>query len=319
MTILSSGSLAFDRLASYSGLFSESFLRDKLDILNAAFLVDSVERVHGGTAGNIAYTLTLLGEKPLVISSLGGDPDGRDYLKRLTEWGLDLSAVTVDPALPTSGAYIATDRASSQLIFFNPGAMASESPFHPETLPGDPKRHLAMISPGCLKDMTRLAESYRRLGTPFIFDPGQQISAFSGEELRGMLAGSEMLITNEYELDLFLWRTMLSAAGLFGHTKAVLTTLGEKGSRLAFPERAEKIAASPAKSVANPTGAGDAYRAGLLKGLTSGLSLLWSCRLGSATAAFCVESPGTQGHSFTLQDVLDRCQATFGERPPLSG
>jgi adenosine kinase len=313
MTILTSGSLAFDRLANYPGLFSDHILKDKIEILNVAFLVDSVIRVHGGTAGNIAYNLVLLGEKPLVISSLGNDPDGADYKERLSEWGLSLEAVNMDKMLPTAGAYIATDQANSQLIFFNPGAMKSESPFQPEKLGGEPNSHLAMISPGCLVDMQRLAASYRALNIPFIFDPGQQIPAFSGDELKFMLEGSFMLMTNEYELDLFLAKCNLTEASVFKHTQNLLTTLGEKGSRLLSPQKQLHINAVPVKTALNPTGAGDAYRAGLLKGLNSGFDLIHSSHLGATVAAFCVEAPGTQDHSFTLEELKERYKLSFNE------
>jgi adenosine kinase len=313
MTILTSGSLAFDRLASYPGHFSDHILKDKIEILNVAFLVDSVIRVHGGTAGNIAYNLNLLGERPLVISSVGSDPDGVDYQTRLKEWGLSLEAVNIDKELPTAGAYIATDEANSQLIFFHPGAMNSQSPFQPEKLKGDPKSHLAMISPGCLGDMRRLAKAYRACGIPFIFDPGQQIPAFSGPELMDMLEGSFMLMTNEYELDLLISKCDLTEASIFKHTQNLLTTLGEKGSRLLTPHTDQHIATVPVRSALNPTGAGDAYRAGVLKGLSSGLDLIHSSRLGATVAAFCVEAPGTQDHKFTMTEVKERYKLTFTE------
>jgi adenosine kinase len=316
MTILLSGSLAFDRLASFPGHFKDNLLKERLDILNASFLVDRVVRVHGGTAGNIAYNLSLLGERPLVISSLGNDPDGLDYLERLRGWGLSLEAIRVDPELPSPGAYIATDLSNSQFIFFHPGAMAAESPFDPGALGGDPKGRLAMISPGCLSDMKRLAKAYRGLGIPFIFDPGQQIPAFAGEELKGMLRGSEIFVTNEYELELFLGICGLRLEELFSETKAVLTTLGERGSLIRTPAGETRIPAVAIKAAKNPTGAGDAYRAGLLKGLTMGFELLDACRLGATVAAFCVESDGTQGHGFGLGEFRERHREAFpGARP----
>jgi adenosine kinase len=316
MTILISGSLAFDRLAIYPGLFSDNFLEGKLSILNASFLVESVTRAHGGTAGNIAYNLRLLGERPLVISALGDDPDGREYLDRLTQWGLSLEAVHVDPGLPTPGAYIATDAANSQLIFFHPGAMAANSPFDPRGLQGDPESHVAMISPGGLSDMLRLSDAYREMGIPFVFDPGQQIPAFTGEELVSMLRGSAMLITNEYELDLLLGKCGLKTQDLFGLTGTVLTTLGDKGSRILTPSGDQRIAAVPVTNAVNPTGAGDSYRAGLLKGMTMGLDLAKGARLGSTVAAFCVETDGTQGHAFGMEALRERYSHTFREDAP---
>ncbi|MDR1395744.1 MAG: PfkB family carbohydrate kinase, partial [Deltaproteobacteria bacterium] len=172
MTIICSGSLAFDRLSEFPGRFQDHILTGKLDCLNVCFLVDRVERVHGGTAGNIGYNLCLLREKPLLVSVVGDDPDGRDYLDRLRSWELDLSQVeTAD--LPTSGAYIATDRTSNQLSFFHPGAMVRETGFDPRSLPEPPEKLLAIVSPGGMADMKRLCRIYHETGIRFIFDPGQ--------------------------------------------------------------------------------------------------------------------------------------------------
>ncbi|MDR1111318.1 MAG: carbohydrate kinase family protein [Deltaproteobacteria bacterium] len=315
MTIICSGSLAFDRLANYPGHFGDLILADKLAQLNVCFLVDGVERVHGGTAGNIVYNLQLMGQRPLVVTSVGADPDGRDYLARLETWGLDVGQIGVVQGQATAGAYIATDVGGCQLLFFNPGAMMAETPFDPGALPGPADGHLAIVSPGGFADMGRLARRYRELGIRFIFDPGQQIPAFGGEQLLDMLDGSLMLMTNEYELDLFLRLTGLTVDGLFHYTTAVLTTLGPRGSRLATPRGTQHVMAVPVESVGNPTGAGDAYRAGVLAALAHGEDILSSCRLGSTVASFCVEAEGTQGHSFSPGQLLARHFRTFKESP----
>ncbi|MDR1314637.1 MAG: carbohydrate kinase family protein [Deltaproteobacteria bacterium] len=314
MTIIVSGSLAFDRLAEYGGMFTDLILPEQLNILNVCFLVDKVERFHGGTAGNIAYNLALLGESPFVVSSVGDDPDGKDYLAKLKEWGLDPSGIKTDPERATAGAYIATDRAERQLIFFNPGAMQGETALGWEDLPKGPSGEvLGIVSPGGFSDMKIMSSMYRDNNAPFIFDPGQQVPAFTGEELLGMLDGASLLVVNEYELKLFLEKMALPADGLFRYAQAVLVTLGEKGSRLDTPRGSQHVLPVRAGSVVNPTGAGDAYRAGLLKGLKSKLPVLSACRLGSAVASFCVEAPGTQEHRFTLDEALDRVRRTFKE------
>ncbi|MDR2611700.1 MAG: carbohydrate kinase family protein [Deltaproteobacteria bacterium] len=313
MTVIVSGSLAFDRLAEYGGLFRDLILPEKLDILNVCFLVDRVERFHGGTAGNIAYNLTLLGEEPFLVTSVGDDPDGRDYLERLRALGLSTEGVRTDPCDATAGAYIATDRAGRQLIFFNPGAMQGETPTGWGDLPGDPSAILGIVSPGGFKDMKRLAALYREHSAPFLFDPGQQVPVFTGDELLGMLDGALMLVVNEYELNLFLEKTGLPEEGLFRYTQTVLVTLGDRGSRLATPRGSQHVLPVPPTRVVNPTGAGDAYRAGVLKGLAAGLPVLSACRLGSAVASFCVEAPGTQEHRFTLDEALDRVRRAFKE------
>ena len=319
MSIIVSGSLAFDRLAVFPGLFSDNILADKLSLLNVCFLVDRVDRVHGGTAGNIAYNLHLLGERPLVAASIGDDPDGRDYLARLQEWGLGAEHVGVAPGLSTAGAYIATDRSGNQLLFFHPGAMMAESPFDPGALPGPPESHLAIVSPGGFSDMLRLSARYRELGVRFVCDPGQQTPAFSGKDLIELLDGSVMLMTNEYELEVLKEKTGLSDQDLFRYTSSVVTTLGAKGSRLSTPRGAQHVMAVPIASEGNPTGAGDAYRAGVLAALSHGEAILSACRLGATVASFCVEAEGTQGHHFTPGELMARHFRAFREAPSFLG
>jgi adenosine kinase len=312
MAIICSGSLAFDRLSYFPGHFEDHILAEKLTSLNLCFLVSRLARAYGGTAGNIAYNLKLLGEKPLVVATLGQDSEGEDYLARLKSWNLDLSAVERDEA-PTSGAYIATDKAGNQLSFFHPGAMERETAFDPRGLADPPEKSLAIVSPGGMVDMARLCRLYRELGIRFIFDPGQQVPAFTGEELLDMLDGSIMLVVNEYEIELFLKRTGLELEGLFQYTTTVVTTLGAEGSRLTTPRGSQHVMPGPAEATVDPTGAGDAFRAGLLKALIHNEEIITACRLGSTVASFCVESQGTQGHSFSPGEVLARHFRTFRE------
>jgi adenosine kinase len=312
MTIICSGSLAFDRLSQFPGLFQDHILADKLGFLNICFLVDRIERAPGGTAGNLAYNLHLLGEKPLVVAPVGRDGDGQEYLERLKSWGLDLTYVLeVNP--PTSGVYIATDKVGNQLSFFHPGAMSQKTDFDPASLSGSPGEHLAIVSPGGMDDMKRLCRLYRELGIRFIFDPGQQVPVFSGPELLDMLDGALMLIVNEYEIELFLKQTGLKMEELFQYSDTVVVTLGSEGSRLETPRGGQHIMPGPAERELDPTGAGDAYRAGLLKALYHREEIISACRLGSTVASFCVEALGTQGHHFSPGEVLARHFRTFRE------
>ncbi|MDR1297597.1 MAG: carbohydrate kinase family protein [Deltaproteobacteria bacterium] len=315
MSIICSGSLAFDRLADFRGLHSDQIIVEKIDKLSTCFVVERVELVHGGTAGNIAYNLQLLGEKPLIVTSVGEDPDGLEYLERLKSWGLDVSHIETVKDKATAGAYISTDNDNNQLLFFNPGAMLSDTRFDPKDLPGTPESHLAIVSPGGFNDMERLAACYRRDDIRFIFDPGQQIPVFSGRQLLDMLDGSLMLMTNEYELSMFLEKTGRSEDDLFKYTTAILTTKGSGGSNLNTPRGAQHILTVPVEGVGNPTGAGDAYRAGVLASLYHGEDILSACRLGATVASFCVEAPGTQLHAFTPGQVLARHYRAFKETP----
>jgi len=315
MTLICSGSLAFDRLMSYPAIFADSIIADKLDMMNVSFVTDKVKLVYGGTAGNIAYNLGLLGEKPLVAGSLGDDSDGADYLRRLAALDLPLNAIKVQPGCITAGCTIATDQKNNQITFFHPGAMSVSSGFDPAELPKPYDQHLAIVSPGGAEEMTTLCADYRRLGIRFIMDPGQQIPRFSGPELIDMLEGSFILICNEYEFELFKKSTELSTEDLFRHTQIIIVTKGDNGSELLVPGRgSQHISFVAARQVVNPTGAGDAFRAGLMKGLIAGEHLVTACRLGATVAAFCVEVEGTQDQRFTLAEVTARYAATFKEQ-----
>ena len=314
MTIVCSGSLAFDRLMTYPGVFSDHILADKLQIINVCFLVDNLKIVPGGTAGNIAYNLSMLEEKPLIVGCLGDDPDGLSYKARIEGWGLSTEAVAVHPGSSTAGCTIGTDNNNNQLLFFNPGAMNISSGFDPAALASPKSQHWALVSPGGATEMKSLCACYRDLGVPFILDPGQQIPAFTGDELLEMLGSSYALICNEYELEMFCQKTGKTADELFHYTNAQIITKGEKGSDLIVPHRgSQHVMAVTAGQVVDPTGAGDAFRAGLLKALSHNERLISACRFGSATASFCVEAQGPQGHSFMLLEVIARHSRTFNE------
>lgn len=315
MTIACFGSLAFDRLMSYPGRFADHLIADKLDQVSLSLLVDKVKRVYGGTAGNIGYNLHLLGETPYLIGSLGDDPDGQDYVERIKSWGFPLDGVKRHPGQMSAGCVIASDQQNSQFTFFHPGAMNLPSGFKLETLPQG-QQHLVIISPAGADEMRSLAADSRRLGHKFIFDPGQQIPALGKDGLLEALEGAFMLICNEYELNMFQESTGLTEDEIFSRTETVIMTRGAAGSDLKVHGRgSQHIMAVPVRRVGgDPTGAGDAFRAGLLKGLTMGEHLITACRLGATVAAFRVEAEGPQDHRFTLMEVMGRHAAAFNEQ-----
>lgn len=316
MSLICSGSLAYDRLLSYPGVFADSIISDKLNMLNVSYVADKLKVAYGGTAGNIAYNLGLLGEQPLIVGCLGDDPEGGDYLRRIGGWGFPLSTVKVQLGYMTAGCTIATDRNNNQFTFFHPGAMMASAGFDPAELPQPYESHLAIVSPGGPEDMKTLCVAYHSLGIRFIFDPGQQIPLCSPEDLITMLEGSLIFICNEYEFELYKKKTGLSTDDIFCRSEAIIVTRGDQGSELLVPGRgSQHIAPVPVRQVANPTGAGDAYRAGLMKGLTRREHLITACRLGSTVAAFCVESEGgPQEQHFTTAQVVGRHAATFKEQ-----
>jgi adenosine kinase len=307
MRIYVSGSLAFDRIMSFPGKFSDHILPDKIHILNVCFLVNGLDERFGGTAGNIAYSLALLGEKPVIVSS--GGKDFGPYAERLTGLGLSLEGVRRVEDEFTAGAYITTDQSDNQITGFNPGAMKHQAGYKPD--PG-PEEALAIVSPGNLSDMLDYPAAYRKAGIPYIFDPGQNITALTGDQLLSAISGSRALVSNDYELQLILNATGKTREELMGLTQALVTTLGEQGSVVAEAGKETRIKPAKAKKVADPTGAGDAFRAGLIKGLRLGRCLADAALLGSTCAAWCVEKLGTQEHVFTEAEFWARHKENFG-------
>lgn len=312
MQIYVAGSLAYDRIMTFPGKFSDHILPDKIHILNVCFMVDKLEEKFGGTAGNIAYTLALLGEDPLILATSGQDFDR--YEAWLRKNRLRLDGVRAIPEEFTAGAYITTDKSDNQITGFNPGAMKQPSLFDFTAV--EPASSLVIISPGNLDDMKTYARVCRERGIRFIFDPGQAIPAFSGAELLGMIQGAEILICNDYELEMIMKATGRRRAGLLELCRSIVVTMGEKGSKIvgqAAGERGEiRVGAAKAKEAADPTGAGDAYRAGMLSGLADGLSLPEACKLGAVSAVYAVEKYGTQEHSFTVEEFEQRYAENFG-------
>lgn len=311
MRILVSGSLAYDRIMDFPGRFADHILPEKIHILNVCFMVNGLTERFGGTAGNIAYNLALLGEKPVILATVGKDfAPYRDWLLSL---GLSLEGIKEIPQEFTAGAYITTDLADNQITGFNPGAMKFPSEYAFDGL--NPAGAYAIIAPGNLEDMLAYSRFYKARGVPYIFDPGQSIPAWGGPELKEMAQGALALISNDYELEMFRQKTGLRDPDLLNLAGAVITTLGEAGSVVLTPGGREEIPAVPPRQVQDPTGAGDAYRAGLLKGLAHGLPWRDAARLGAALASFCVEQQGTQEHRVELPRLWERYSLSFGEPP----
>lgn len=308
MRILVAGSLAYDRIMTFPGRFADHILPEKIHILNVCFVLDGFTEKFGGTAGNIAYSLALLGEKPTIVASAGKDFE--PYAARLVKLGLTMEAIRRVDSEFTAGAYITTDLSDNQITGFNPGAMKHQSGFSVEAF--DPASTLGIVAPGCHADMKHYCARFKELGIPFFFDPGQNITAFSGEDLAEMLTGATYLISNDYELELIMKATGLSRQSILHRVGALITTLAEKGSVVSEKGVETQVPPVPVRSAKDPTGAGDAYRAGLLKGLALGKPLVAAARMGSVTASYCVEEHGTQEHAFTLEAFWKRYEENFG-------
>ena len=310
MSLYVAGSMAFDHIMTFGGRFSDHILADKIHILNVSFLIDSMVEKRGGCAGNIAYTLALMGEKPLILASVG--KNFAEYGAYLQELGLSLEGIRVLSDEFTAGCTLITDKDNNQINGFHPAAMNFPCAY---TFPNAAAQDdWAIVSPGNLEDMNTLPETFRARGIRYIYDPGQQIPALSGDDLMRAISGSSLLVTNDYELEMVCKKTGCTPDALLEHTGGIITTLGEKGSLVRNGEEIH-IGTARADGVADPTGAGDSYRSGLLKGLTAGLSIPQAARLGATCASYCIEKHGTQEHSFTFADFAARHRAAFGEEP----
>ncbi len=309
MTIYVSGSLAYDRIMDFPGRFADHILPDKIHVLNVCFNVNGLSEKFGGTAGNIAYNLALLEEKPFILASAG--KDFSEYEAWLKENDLSLEGIRIIPEEFTAGAYITTDLADNQITGFNPGAMRYASEFFISGSGGG----IGILSPGNIEDMLAYSREFKAKEIPYIFDPGQTTSAMSGKQILEILTGCAIFISNDYELEMVMRMTAMTKADLLARTKqALITTMAEKGSLVATRAKETPIPAVPPERVVDPTGAGDAYRAGLIKGLVTGKPLEAAARMGSTCASYAVEYRGTQEHRFTPEEFHARYTAFFDEK-----
>ncbi len=309
MNIYISGSMAYDRIMDFPGKFSDYILPDKIHILNVCFTVNGMVEKFGGTAGNIAYSLSLLKERPVVIASIGKDYER--YFDWLKENNLSLDGIKITSAEFTAGAYITTDKSDNQITGFNPGAMKSPSDFTFSDVKTEDA--ITLIAPGNLQDMTGYAAICKKKGIRYICDPGQSLTQWEGDALREWLDGSMLLISNDYELEMIMKITGMNKKGLSGLTGAIITTLGEKGSLISTSETDMDIPPAKVLDVVDPTGAGDAYRAGLLKGIVTGKDIETSAKIGAVASVYAIEHYGTQEHRYTYEEFIERYKDNFGE------
>lgn len=308
MNIFISGSMAYDRIMDFPGSFADYILPDKIHVLNVCFNVTSLTEKFGGTAGNIAYSLSMLGEKPVIIATIGKDYEAYfDWLKSHT---ISNEGITIIREEFTAGAYITTDKSDNQITGFNPGAMKQHTNYDVHSI--DPNTSVMLLAPGNLQDMIGYASRCRERGIPYICDPGQSLTLWTGEQLRDWIRGAMMLITNDYELEVIMKMTGLKKNELLALTEIIITTLGDKGSLISMNGRDIPIPAAKAFTIMDPTGAGDAYRSGLLKGLALGKNIEDAAKIGAVAAAYAVENYGTQEHCYSFEEFSERYQQNFG-------
>src|SRR5437660_4793558 len=302
MKLVVTGSVAFDYLMSFPGKFTEHILPDHLDRISLSFLVDNMEKRRGGCGPNIAYTLALLGERPFLMATAG--EDFGEYRQWLEAAGVDTSLVRQVPGKFTASFFCSTDEANNQIASCYTGSMANASELSFRTVRDC---GLAIISPNDPAAMVQYAEECRALGIPYIFDPGQQCARMSGDELTDGLAGAAVLICNDYELELLRQKTGLGEADILRRVRALVVTRGEHGSSVIMPggARVDAPAVKP-RRIVDPTGVGDAYRGGLMKGLALGLPYEVCARLGSVAATYALEHLGGESHAYTWAEFRER-------------
>ncbi len=315
MTIAVTGSMAFDYIMSFTGSFTDYIMPEQLERLSISVLVDSLRRERGGTAGNIAYNLALLGQKPLLMASVGND--AADYIADLEARGVDTSAVLHVPDVLTASFFVSTDRGNRQIANFFIGAMA-----HSGRVQFGAQQYqsikLATISPNAPQAMADYVTECKALGVPYVYDPSQQIPLFSKEQLIDGIDGARILIVNDYEFELIKRRTELTLEQMRRMAETIIVTKGEHGSTIYTADEQIDIPAITPEAVLDPTGAGDAYRAGLMAGLVNGLSLADAGRLGTLTATYAIESHGTQKHRYSVDEFAARYAENFEVSPDVA-
>jgi adenosine kinase len=302
ITVIVCGSLAYDRIMVFPGYFSDHILPEKIHVLNVCFQVDGLRERFGGTAGNIAYALTLMGENPLVSATIGHDYHA--YFKWLTDNGIATGNIKIIEDEFTASAYITTDRADNQITGFNPGAMKYSSCLDFDRL--KPKETIVIVSPGNLENMLNYPRFCKAGGIDYIFDPGQSLPMLKANELIQTIEGCRILICNDYELDLIISMTGLKMQALMKLAANIIVTRGELGSIISTPDGEITLSAVKPKMVVDPTGAGDAYRGGLISGLVQGKDIEHCARMGSVCASFAVECCGTQDYRFSPEEFAER-------------
>ncbi len=316
--IVVTGSLAYDYIMNFPGLFKDHILPDKVHTLTVSFLVDSMRRMRGGVAGNIAYNLALMGEHPLVLGTVG--QDFAEYRAWMASHGIDVSGIRAIEDEFTASCFINTDKANNQIVAFYSGAMARSRELSLEGL-GLSAEDWVIVSPTDPEAMIRYTDECRRLKVPYVFDPGKQTPRLQAMEILAGLNGARVLVGNDYELAMLAQKTGRTEGQLIAATPLCVITRGEQGSTFySSAASGGKIEIPVARSdeVRDPTGAGDAYLAGLVFGLVHELPLPITGRVAALLATYAIEQRGCQEHSFARPDFIKRYASVFGLSPELN-
>ena len=307
MSALICGSLAYDTIMVFQDQFKNHILPDKVHILNVAFLVPRMRREFGGCAGNIAYNLKLLGGDPRPMAAVG--QDFGPYRKHFEACGIRLEQVREIPDLFTAQAFITTDLDNNQITAFHPGAMMRSYENHVKDVPGVT---IGIVSPDGYEGMLQNAKEFSAGGIPFIFDPGQAMPLFNGAELRDFIDKADYVCVNDYESNLLQERTGWNSAEIAGKVKAYIITRGPQGAEIHADGELHKIPPAHERRITDPTGCGDAFRAGLIFGIEKGYDWMTIGRMGNLMGALKVEHPGTQNQRFSYAEFAEQFRQQFG-------
>ncbi len=310
MTTLICGSLAFDNIMVFPDRFKNHILPEQIHILNVAFLVPEMRREYGGCAGNIAYNLMLLGGEPLIMATVGDD--ATPYLERLDRLGLPRTHVRHVPGSFTAQAFITTDLDDNQITAFHPGAMSFS---HLNKVEHAKSAKLGIVAPDGREGMMQHARDFVAAGVPFVFDPGQGLPMFNGDELLDFMGLADYACFNDYEAKLLSDRTGRSLEQLAGEVKALIVTRGGEGSTIYADGQRYDIPCVPADQVVDPTGCGDAYRSGLLYGIANGFDWPTTGRLAAVMGAIKIAHRGGQSHQPSREEISELYRHAFGAQP----
>jgi len=307
MATVVTGSIAFDYLMSFPGKFTEHFLAEHMQRVSLSFLVDSMDKRRGGCAPNIAYTLALLGERPYLMGTAGQDfPEYGEWLKAA---GVDTSLVKLVPDKFTASFFCSTDIENNQIASFYTGAMANAAELSFRTIA---EAGLVIVAPNDPSAMVQYAEECRTLRIPYIFDHGQQAARMSGDELRQGIVGADVVICNDYEFELTRQKTGMGEDDVLGVARVLIVTRGEHGCWVYEKSGRTAVRSVPPYRIVDPTGVGDAFRGGLMKGMAAGAPLQVSAQIGSVAATYALEHLGGQSHSYTFDEFRRRYEEHFG-------
>lgn len=309
MDILLTGSVAYDYLMTFPGLFKEQILPERLGSISLSFLVDSMSKQRGGVSPNIAYSMALLGQRPRVMATVGEDFE--DYRTWLEAKGVDTALMKVVPGLFTASFFATTDQASAQIASFYPGAMGVAATQSLKDLHKKPD--LVVISPNAPDAMMKFCAESRELGISYLYDPGQQVLRLKGNELARDMEGAHFLFCNDYEFGLISKKTGWSLDQMLDHVKVLVITRGKDGADLYSDGDSVHIPTVPEDEIVDPTGVGDAFRSGFLTGYAHNMGWKLCGEIGSLSAVYCLEQRGPQSHSYTRESFINRFRKHFDD------